>query len=485
MDFIDQASFAEKYLTKSKIFLIASLTAGAGLGFGFEFGKVVSYICAMVGLLAIVVGWGKREFMVSGLMGIVLAGSILFSQAHRPIKIDQYYGKKQELTVLIVTDPEAKDKTLNSLAILEAAGENKIPQNVRVSLVLARYPEYEYGARLKLKGKLEQADEYSRKDNVSGQIVFPDVLLEDPGHANKFKAQLYKLKKLITLAINRTIPEPESGFMGGLLLGTKKISQEILDNFRTTGTSHIVAVSGFNVTIVALFLDQLLKKFGRNISFYASMLGIFGFVIITGASASVVRAGIMGCLGLVATKVGRLSSSSNAIVFAAAVMLIQQPALLQFDIGFQLSFSALAGLLYVQPYLEELFPNAPGWVKNFAMPTIAAQISTTPISLFHFGNFSLISVFANVLVLPFISFSMLLGFISVVCYFIWPLLGSIAGSTAWLMLKYILWAIAMCAKIPLASLKNIPFPLPAFIIYYIILITILIWKPKPDNYFSS
>lgn len=465
--------------TKARIFLIMSLATSIGLGFGFDVPQIILLGICLVSVVLISLGWGKTPAVVLGFMGIIFCISAQWSHMNKPPDFTQFNNSKSELTLVIITDPETKDKSINALGQIKTINSQEI--SGEVALVLPRYPEYSYGTLLKVKEKLEAPTEFNRKDNVVAQIVFPEIFSAEPGHGNKIKEQLYKLKKKILVTINTAIPDPENGLMGGLLLGTRKLPQEVLENFRTTGTAHIVAVSGFNVTIVAAFLDKLLRRFGRSTSFYASVLAIFGFVIITGASASVVRAGLMGCLGLLATQAGRLYSSSNSIVFASAIMLLQKPTLLKFDIGFQLSFAALAGLLYIQPRLEEYFPNTPAWIKSFAFPTLAAQVTTTPLSLYHFGNFSLISVFANVLVLPLIPIAMLLGFVAVIGYLVWPVIGIVFGTIVWLLLKYILWAIDITASIPLAALKNIPFPLWAFIIYYIILIALLSWKPKPKN----
>jgi competence protein ComEC len=417
----------------------------------------------------------SKIFLFVCTAAVIVLGFGPFSRAP---SLEKHFGNKVEFKGVIGEDPMLSDKSLRFVFHLNQIAGEEIDS--RVMVTLPRYPEYHYGDELLLKGKLATVSEFNRKSNASAETVFPEVLAFEPGHGNVFKASLYKIKAIMLRVTERILPEPQSALNGGILLGTKNFSDELSEDFRTTGTAHIVAISGFNVTIVANIIDSILRRFGRRISFYGSVLGVVSLVIITGAQASVVRAGIMGSVGLIAKQLGRMNSGMNAVMLTALIMLVQNPRLLQFDLGFQLSFAALAGLMFVQPYMDEKFPSFP--LKEHLFPTTAAQISTTPLLLYNFGNFSFISIFTNLLVLPVIPWAMLIGFISVVVGMAIPQAGLAVGAAAWFVLTYVIKVIQICADIPGAAVSGVPFPLWAAILYYLILIAILKWKPKRSGY---
>lgn len=466
------------YLPKSRIFLLLSLAVTAGLGFGYRVQPLALAGLGMFFIMSVTLGWDRRAAWALGLVGVGFVASAQWSGMRVPADLTARYGQKLPMAVIIDDDPALKDKSITFPARLVSLDGRSLDSKVIV--VLMRYPVYEYGMRLEMEGKLEAVTEFNYKDNASGQVVFPEVSAAEPGHGAAWRGALYRLKHSLLAKLGTILPEPHAGLMGGLLLGTRDMPKELLEQFRVTGTSHIVAVSGFNVTIVAGFLDALLRRFGRSASFYGSILAIFGFVIITGASASVVRAGIMGGMVLMAQQAGRMYASVNALVFSAALMLLDNPRLLEFDIGFQLSFGALAGLLFVHPKLEGWLPWK-NWATAAIYPTIAAQISTAPLILYHFGNFSVISVLTNFLVLPAIPLAMLAGFISLVVGYVLPPVAVFTAMPAWLVLEYVIRAVGLTAQVPGAAVDGLPFPLWAMFLYYLALVTALRWKSKPKT----
>jgi competence protein ComEC len=461
-------------LTKSRIFLGACSAAIVGLGFGSGWAMGSFVIPGMVAVAAVTVFWQSRWCRAAGLVFLALAWSAWFGQRQMPDDLGTHLGRTLEFRAVIVDDPVPSDKSLRFAAALkEIDGERA---EARLLVTLPRYPAYGYGDELVMSGKLAPVSEFNLKANAAAETVFPKVLAHEPGHGNLFQRTLYRLKAAMLGVISRIVPEPESALLGGILLGTRDFSDELSGQFRTTGTAHIVAISGFNVTIVAGIFDAMLRRFGRKVSFYGSLLGILGLVVITGAQASVVRAGIMGAFVLLAQRAGRMYASVNALLLTGCIMLVQNPKLLQFDLGFQLSFAALFGLMFVQPRLDSAFPNFP--LKAHLFPTVSAQVTTTPLLLHNFGNFSFISVLANLLVLPVIPWAMLVGFISVLAGMALPAAGLWLGAASWFVLAYIIKAIGICARLPGAAVSGIPFPLWAAVLYYLILIACLKWKPK-------
>lgn len=271
------------------------------------------------------------------------------------------------------------------------------------------------------------------------------------------------------------IPTPEAGLLEGLLLGGDgKLPKNIQDNFSRTGTTHIVAVSGYNITIIAeyLMLSLLFLGFWRRQAFWFSILGIFLFILMIGFPSSAVRAGVMGMLLLWAMKNGRLANSQNAIVASAAIMLLINPLLLRWDIGFQLSFLATLGIIYLYPFLERRLvkKNKVFGILEILGLTISAQIFVLPIILMNFGSLSLISPLANVLVLPIIPLTMLLGFIAGISKIIFPPLAMFFSWLVYLPLRYEIESISFLAGLKWASIEIKNFAWYLAVIWYILLI---------------
>ena len=445
-----------------------------GLGFGLYI-QIEDIIWGFIAAVIIgTIGWSKPLIRIGLLVSMVFGGSVALAQVKRPLDLSQYYNQKSKLDLRIIDDPVFSEKSTRFTARIDSINDQQVKANLLVTM--PRYPEYSYADALTVQGEMNPISEFNLKANASGEIVFPQVNETHKKRGSVFKKTLYDLKRLMLKVTGMILPEPHAGLLGGLLLGTKSFSPELSEQFRVTGTAHIVAISGFNVTIVAGIMDGLLRRFGRSVSFYGSLLGIVSLVVITGAQASVARAGVMGGLVLVAQRTGRVYASLNALFVTSSFMLFQNPKLLVFDIGFQLSFAALSGLMFVQPQLDENFPKFP--LKEFLFPTIAAQITTTPLLLYHFGNFSFISVATNLLVLPIIPWAMLVGFISVLVAMVTNASGLLFGSVTWMVLTYIIKVIDYSSKLPGASVSNIPFPMWMAIMYYLVLVFYLKWKPK-------
>lgn len=344
--------------------------------------------------------------------------------------------------------------------ILQNNNWQKVSGNILVTNYL--YPEYKYGDYLQIKCNLQKPenvngfayDNYLARYNIYSICYYPKIVLLGNG-GNLFLAKIYEFKDFFVSRLNRILPEPQSSFLAGLLIGAKKsIPPDLQLDFNKTGTTHIVAVSGFNVTIVVTFIMLLLNTFSvpRKKVFWLTSGGLILFIIITGLQASILRAAIMGFLVLFANYLGRLSRVINGLLLAAALMLILNPKLLVYDLGFQLSFLATLGLIYLQPILSILFKAdniknkfLQSVVGDYLATTLAAIIMTTPIILFNFGRVSLIAPLANILILPVIPLSMLLGFLAGIFGLFSIFVGSVAAWPVWLILTYIIWVLETLA----------------------------------------
>lgn len=244
--------------------------------------------------------------------------------------------------------------------------------------------------------------------------------------------------------ISRALPEPQAAYLAGITVGARSdLPYDIKQAFRQTGTSHIIALSGYNVTIVA---EYMAKLFG---SVWLSVAGIILFVLATGAASSVVRAAIMGVLVLVARSYGRDYNIQNSLLVAVALMVFADPSILFGDIGFQLSVGATAGLVWLEPRLTRHLSRVPKrfGIRESLSATLAAQAATLPLILYYFGRFSILSPLVNVLVLGAIPATMFFGFVIGVTGFLHPYIALIAAWPAYLLLSYQLWIIQFFATL--------------------------------------
>ena len=338
----------------------------------------------------------------------------------------------------------------------------------KIQVETAKFPEYKYGDILKISGTIKNPAEiksadsefnygnYLLKKGIRGQIQNPEKIEKVGDGGNFIVKNIYKVGDAFEESINRILPEPFAAFQAGLILGVKRnIPNSLMSDFNRTGTTHIVAVSGYNVTIIIIFLATVLMMISRKVSFWGSMLAILGFVILTGAVASVLRAGILTALILVARYISRRPYYPVLLLLVAFVMLLFNPYALKNDVSFQLSFLAFIGLLFLSTKISELkFINKlPNTLKTAFSETMGAQIMVLPILLYNFGILSIVAPLANILILPLVPAAMGVGFIAAIGGMIWVDLGRILANFSWVILKYILTIVEILSALPIAAVN--------------------------------
>jgi competence protein ComEC len=371
-----------------------------------------------------------------------------------------YYNDKNEIILegIIIKEPDIRDDSAKLKVRSEKLKVEQKWHNVsgNILITVPRYPEYNYGDRLKIKGKIKtpmEFDDFSYKDylardNIYSVIYWPEIQLIKSDAICNGKCAGYLAMKNILIFKNKfhstlksIFPEPHSSIISAMLLGKKRgIPENVLENFNATGTRHIVAISGLHITIMAVLLMYfaLAIGFARGQAFYFSLFALFAYIILVGFPASAMRAGIMGALVLIAMKCGRLNSAANAVIFACAGMLFLNPKLLAFDAGFQLSFAATLGIIFIFPILEEYFQKIPNFLRfrSILFITLSAQAATLPIVIYNFHNLSLVAPLANVLIVPLVPFIMIGGLLSGAIGVIYQTLGWIISWPTWLVLSY-------------------------------------------------
>lgn len=317
-------------------------------------------------------------------------------------------------------------------------------KNEKESTVLVKsrkYPEVEYGDELFIQGSVEKVegssgyDKFLYKNGITGLVYFPEKIeVVGTKKANKIKQFLYDLRNRSTIVFQKTLSPLQSSFINGLTLGGYSgFSEEFRDDMKKSGTTHLVALSGYNISVLVwVCMAFFLYFFRKKTSIIITLLIIAGFVVMTGAEASVIRAAIMGGLIVIASYFGRFYDLKNALAFAALLMVLFNPKVLVFDVGFQLSFLALLGIVYIKPFIDRFLgfetQGFMAWKENLTVTT-AAQMAVFPLLMIRFEYFSLSSLFANVAILELIPITMALGFFIL---FLYSILQPIALVLSWI-----------------------------------------------------
>ena len=313
---------------------------------------------------------------------------------------------------------------------------------------------------------------YQYGDELSGQLIMDDVFRLETGYQNFLVKEgvhqlarsyappqivgyqssvlrwLFSIRNRVSMAIDQSLPEPDSSLMSGLLLGAKSsLGPELKDWLTKSGTTHIVALSGFNITVITGMLLYFARGRWRRWGLLIAGVGVLAFVAMTGASSSVVRAAIMGWVMLLAALWGRKRNPINAVILAAATMVMINPMILQYDVGFQLSLAATLGLIYLTPSWLSLLKFLPAFVKETTATTLAATVATLPLLIWYFGGVSLVSIAANLLIVPVVPVAMLAGFAAAVAVMISQWLQPI-GLIAYGLTEWLLWVIKLFGEMP-------------------------------------
>lgn len=351
-----------------------------------------------------------------------------------------------------------------------------------------------YGDQLVVSGKLEAPEndgdfaykDYLARNGIYSVVSFPQIEKTGTAGGNLFWRQLYGLRERSTRLLARLYPDPEASLLSGILLGDETgISDSLKSAFNDTGTRHIIAISGFNISIIAgVVLAGFTRWLGIRRGLWLSAVAIVLYTLLVGAGASVVRAAIMAGLALLARQRGRDQFGVNTLAFVGAVMAAINPLLL-WDIGFQLSFAATFGLMiYSEPirlrsfqWIDRRFSLE--WAERIKRPlyefvfmTVAAQITTLPLLLFYFQRFSLVSIPANVLVLPLQPALMILAGLSLMLGLLVFPLGQLFALASWPLASLTIRLVEIFASFPLVSRELGPFTTTHAVIYYFILLVV-------------
>jgi competence protein ComEC len=433
-----------------------------------------------------------RELLVAPILLLALlpAGGLrgaLARPAPGPTDISNHIGPGTAVVVGAIESPPVSQT--GSVQVVVAVQEAQVASasgrlgpafaasgRLRASLPPDR--AWRYGEQVRLTGVLQSppdGEDYSTRQALARQGIFAEMAyaraaLVATGQGSPILAAVYALRERALAVVFALFPPPESALLAGIVLGDdSRIPVEIADAFKATGTAHIIAISGFNIAILAGLLAAASRRIaGPRWGAVLALAGIVFYTVLVGASASVVRAAVMGGLGLFAGQVGRRQVGLNSLGATAFAMLAFFPAWL-WDVGFQLTFFATLGMILYASPLQAAFERLAGRVLPAGIPgrvadavgeyflfTLAAEVFTLPVQVTQFGRLSLVSLVANPLVLPVQPQVMVIGGLAALAGMAWLPAGQVVAALAWPFVTYTIRVVQALGSLPHAVLFTGP-----------------------------
>lgn len=372
---------------------------------------------------------------------------------------------ESSIRVAGIVDAEVERRIDGQRIVLDQALYADESREGRLLVWAPLYPEISFGDRIVFNCRVyrpQPFDGFAYDTYLATKGIY--AVCQDPQYIDVLSSErmsvvgvLLAIKEHALGTLGNIVPEPHASFLSGLLFGgSSALSDDLKDDFRATGVSHILAASGYNVSIFSVtFLSFILStRISRRRGLLLTSLLLVTYVLLAGASAAVVRAGIMGGLVLLERLISRKAYLLNVFLLTASVMFLFNPLLL-YDVGFQLSFVATAAImLFTKPLSKrlEFIPDTIGLRTSFAA-SLSATILTLPLILWHFAQVSIISVFANLLVLPLIPYAMAATFIALCIGVLYSPLGPFVALPSWALANVMLTIITLFGSIPFALVE--------------------------------
>jgi competence protein ComEC len=426
----------------------------------------------------------RRGLILAGLCLLALAGGVLRYRATvQPVDDTQlrFYNEARDVTVEGMVDgpPEVRGQSLSfrfsSKRITSDGTAREIKGDALVRLPF--YRELHYGDILQLRGSLEtpqKFDDFDYRGYLASQriytiINYPGVRTLQTSAGFPPMAWIYSAREKLADSLSSCLPGPQGSLAQAILLGLRgSLPETLVQSFYNTGTTHLIAISGLNLTIVlGIVLSLSIWLLGRRNRYYIwiSLAFIWLYTLLTGLPATMVRSAVMGSAFLLAELLGRQRNGLPALSLAAVIMLAVDPLVLR-DVSFQLSFLSMLGLVMISPSLikfsspaEEAGNRYLLWLRKAAVvsfgTTLAAILATLPVTAMNFHSFSLVSLPATFFAMPAFPGIMVTSMLTAAAGLIWHPLGLITGWVTWLFLSYFLLIVNVFSAVPSAVVTGL------------------------------
>ncbi|MGI2336259.1 MAG: DNA internalization-related competence protein ComEC/Rec2 [Dehalogenimonas sp.] len=441
-------------------------------------------LAVLPGVLLVFRKW-RRSGLIIGLAALVLTGGSLFYQSGlTPVDkshVGWYTAGVYTIEGVLSRMPEEKEKSqalrLTDIVIFSEGERRSVSGAVLV--YLPPFPKFGYGDRITVSGRLleppvfETFDwrAYLARDEVYVTMLYPEVWTVDPGHGNSILGKIYSFRESLADNLKSLLPEPQASLAQGLTLGIRSgIPDDVRQNFAASGTAHLLAISGLHLSIIAGAILLLTRGLlGRRGYWYVwlAMLGIWGFVILSGLAPPVVRGAVMASVFLLAELTGRQKSALPALCLAAAVMTTANPQLL-WSASFQMTFGAMSGLIFLLPPFEhlvrQLAARFPGTGSRFyslvyypgagLAVTTAAVAGVAPLIAYYFGGVSLTGGVATLAAMPVVPLVIFGGLATGAVALVSNVLAVPLAGFTWLGLTYLLNITQVFSRLPVPSFSD-------------------------------
>ncbi|HTY81616.1 MAG TPA: DNA internalization-related competence protein ComEC/Rec2 [Dehalococcoidales bacterium] len=489
------------------ILIVLSLAWVAGIWLGYYFDLPLWLgLIGLIPLAAVFLSHQHRKALALAGIGVIIfvaASGYSYSSLY---SVDEgklrYYNDTDAIKLkgIISGDPDVRDTsarlTVSAQSLKLESGWQ--PVSGKIMVLVPRYPAYSYGDALDIEGKLEtpsSVDDFDYRGYLAHQgiystLYYPAITVEAKNKGLAPLSWIYSLRGALSKALAQALPEPQASLAQGILLGERaNIPADLQQDFSVSGTTHLLAISGMNIGIMAgvlLAVGLWLFKRRHYLYIWLTLAVIWFYAIISGLNAPVLRGAFMASIFLMGEGLGRQRSGMIALLLAAAVMAGANPYVLG-DASFQLSFLAMAGLCFIYPIIQEnakkltdrmgengFWAGLTNMLLEAFGVTFAAVIAVWPVIAYYFGYVSLVGPIATFLLSPALAIIIVLGSATGLVGLLWAGGAQAIGWLAWLFLSYMIAVVNIAAR-PGAAAVSVHHMQPWFItVYYIVLIA-LVW----------
>lgn len=462
--------------TKSELlrFFLVAILGGLFLA---QYCNTSTSSCLLVGIIVLFAAIVWRNFWIALFATFLLSANyahIIISFQENEDELVFYHQQTVDLEGVVTSFPDTREKNTRVFVTTKKG---------RLLLIVPPLTEVHYGDKIFFTGILERPrnfdnfdyQKYLRRFNV--QTIVRNLkqfeIRDKSSGGNILLRWAENVRNILATNLETSIPSPHSSVAMGILLGVKsELPSGVQTDFKNSGLQHLLVVSGFNVTILMVFLSLLLKKFGRRIVFVGTSLSLLFFVAMTGADPPIIRAAIMGTLVGWAVTSGRFSDARNIFLFSIVLMGAWNPLVVQTDIGFFLSSMATLGIILGTPLLEKALFWIPNClhIRTLLSVTLAAQIAVFPILGIYFGEFPFIGIFSNLVAEPLVPLGMLFSFASSLLGTLPDIVAQILGIPAFVIIETLLLIAQIFGKIP-------PIPISTTVSFWglVLILSFFLW----------
>lgn len=457
------------------LFFIVSLW----IGIWFDFGLGFNWVSFWVGLAILVFSLTiKPRYIV---IALVVFGGLLsgFSRAEIDTsakkKYAEYYQNEVYVYGVVAEDPDRDSKNRMILRLKNIViNQQRLPGMIYVQL--KNDAKISRSDSVILSGKLQQGF-----GSFSGVMYRAEVSEIQNGY---YRDPVLIARNWLSDGFRQVVSEPAASLGLGYLLGMRReLPEDLAENLRIAGLTHIIVASGYNLTILVRFSRRFLAGYSKYLAAFSSLMMVILFIGVTGLSPSMSRAGLVAGLSLIAWYYGRKFHPLNLLLFVAATTLMINPNYASGDLGWMLSFAAFTGVMFLAPVMQAFFfgDKKPGALRQIAGETIAAQVMTLPLLMLYFGSFSLVAIFANLIILPFVPLAMLFVLLTSVFVRMVPILGDFVGFLTQIILDSMLSVATFWAKLEWSEME-VQVNFGEVILMYFVAIGLILFMAKKSRF---